>query len=63
MNECTIEEALLAIFRGYGDGAELSEETIEATTYDAGGYLTSDRGLVIRTADGAEFQITIRQTK
>jgi len=33
------------------------------TTYDAGGYLTRDAGLVVQLADGSEFQITIVQSR
>ncbi|GMU83736.1 MAG: hypothetical protein AMXMBFR47_36060 [Planctomycetota bacterium] len=33
------------------------------TTFEAGGYLTRDAGLVVRTADGSEFQITIVQSR
>lgn len=42
-----------------GDGA-LAE--CRVTSYAAGGYLTRDAGLVVRLADGSEFQITIVQT-
>jgi len=35
----------------------------EVCTYADGGYLTYDRGLVFRTADGSEFQLTIKQTR
>ncbi len=43
-----------------GDGA-LAECGV--TSYAAGGYLTRDAGLVLRLADGSEFQITIVQTR
>jgi hypothetical protein len=43
-----------------GDGA-LKECAV--STYAAGGYLTRDAGLVLRTLDGSEFQITIVQTR
>ena len=32
------------------------------TTFEAGGYLTRNAGLVARLPDGSEFQITIVQT-
>jgi len=43
-----------------GDGA-LAECGV--TSYADGGYLTRDAGLVVRLADGSEFQITIVQTR
>lgn len=43
-----------------GDGA-FAECAI--TSYADGGYLTRDAGLVLRLADGSEFQITIVQTR
>ena len=39
---------------------ELAE--CDVTTYEHGGYLTRDAGIVVRNADGSEFQITIVQT-
>ncbi len=33
------------------------------TTFEAGGYLTRDAGLVVRLPDGSEFQITIVQSR
>ena len=32
-------------------------------TFDEAGMLTNDKGLVIRTGDGNEFQITIIQSR
>lgn len=43
-----------------GDGA-LAECGV--TSYADGGYMTRDAGLVLRLADGSEFQITIVQTR
>jgi len=43
-----------------GDGA-LAECAV--TSFADGGYLTRDAGLVVRLADGSEFQITIVQSR
>jgi hypothetical protein len=48
------------------DGIEMPEafECLNrVATYDEVGILTTDKGLVIRTADGSEFQITIVRSK
>ncbi|HEY8740940.1 MAG TPA: hypothetical protein VIN56_10150 [Candidatus Dormibacteraeota bacterium] len=31
-------------------------------TFEEGGLLTRDRGLIIRTADGREYQLTIQDS-
>lgn len=38
-------------------------EGCECRTYKEAGMLTSDKGLVIRTADGQEFVITIQKRR
>lgn len=43
-----------------GDGA-LAECGV--TSFEAGGYMTRDAGLVVRLPDGSEFQITIVQSR
>ena len=65
MNDYTIESILRDLLTGCPiEDTELGEDGInDITTYEDGGYLTYDRGLVITTADGSEFQITIRQTR
>ena len=64
MNEYTLESALRDLLLGeeIGDTA-LGEPAVDVCTYEEGGYLTYDRGLVFRTADGSEFQLTIKQTR
>jgi hypothetical protein len=42
-------------------GGALAECAV--TSYADGGYLTHDAGLVLRLADGSEFQITIVQSR
>lgn len=66
MTEFEIETALKELLMGTpiedtclcDEGAEICK----VRTFEEGGYMTSDRGLVFRTADGAEFQLTIVQT-
>lgn len=41
----------------------LEEEGIEVRTYEEEGILTRDEGLVIRTEDGSEYQVTIVRSK
>jgi hypothetical protein len=46
--------------------AELAEHVAgirRIATYDDVGMLTRDKGLVIETADGAEFQVTIVESR
>lgn len=43
-----------------GDGALAN---CRVTSFEAGGYLTRDAGVVVRMADGSEFQITIVQSR
>ena len=38
-------------------------EVRSVMTYDEAGMLTRNNGLVVRTSDGSEFQITIVQSK
>ena len=65
MNDYTIENILRELLTGCPiEDTDLGEEGVsKICTYEEGGYLTYDRGLVLRTADGSEFQITIIQTR
>ena len=64
MNEYTLESALRDLLCGEAlEDTALGEPCPEVCTYEEGGYLTYDRGLVFRTADGSEFQLTIKQTR
>lgn len=40
-----------------------SEPNIDALSYEEAGILTRDEGLVLRTPDGDEFQITIVRSR
>ena len=65
MDDYTIEYILRDLLNGSPiEDTDLGDEGVsEIRTYEEGGYLTCDRGLVLRTADGSEFQITIHQTR
>ena len=65
MTDHTIETILRDLLTGCPiEDTDLGEDGVsEIRTYEEGGYLTCDRGLVLTTADGSEFQITIRQTR
>lgn len=62
MDEFSIQEAIRALLLG----EQIEDTDLEVTSvcsYREGGYLTNDAGLVFRTADGSEFQLTIIQTR
>lgn len=54
------ESALADIAR---DIAENLDGITKVTSFDDAALLTSNEGLIVRTADGAEFQITIVQSR
>ena len=62
MTELEIRDALLALIHHKEniDNTDLAE----ARAYDLqeAGFMTRDTGVAIRTADGAEFVLTIQQT-
>ena len=64
MDDYTIQETICVLLEGAPiDETDLADSVREVISYDEGGYLTYDKGLVLTTADGSEFQITIRQTR
>ena len=42
---------------------ELNDEIVEILSFEDAGVMTMNKGLVVRTADGAEFQVTIVQSR
>ncbi|MDI6706147.1 MAG: hypothetical protein QME73_07815 [Bacillota bacterium] len=63
MTETEVKEALQAII-GYGEPIENTNlDGASARSYEDSGIMTCNEGLVIRTADGSEFQITIVQSR
>lgn len=56
--EDEMQEALLELFEQVDQEGE-----IEVVTFADAGVLTQNRGLVVRTREGAEFQLTIVQSR
>lgn len=64
MNEKTIIEALdLILVERYEVSDTALDEIERCQSFSAAGLMTNDDGLVIRMADGSEFQITVRQSR
>ena len=59
MNEIELETMLYELLQ---DG-EASPEIGRVQTFEEAGLLTNNRGLVVRTEDGQEFQITIVESR
>ena len=59
--EVEIEEHLAELLLG-GD-SDLPEVVADVVTFRDAGVLTNERGLVLKLADGSEFQVTIVQSK
>ncbi len=58
-----IQDALLEMWYGDPDEIHNTLDGTEASAYEEAGILTSDKGIVIQTQTGEEFQITIIQSK
>ncbi len=56
MNEMMMEQII-------ADALIEQDEIISTQTFEAACVLTRNNGLVVRTEDGSEFQITIVQSK
>jgi hypothetical protein len=56
MNEMTMEQII-------ADALIEQDEIISTRTFESAGVLTTNNGLVVRTEDGSEFQITIIQSR
>ena len=64
MNEQVIMEALqLLLVERYEVSDTALDEVERCSSFSEAGLLTNDEGLVLRMADGSEFQITIRQSR
>ena len=61
--EEAIQEALLERDENHSDLHGEEPVFARIVTYADAGVLTRDAGLVIRAADGSEFQVTIVQTR
>ncbi len=54
-----LEDVLCRVFTGEEDADALLDEVREVRTFADSGLLTRDRGIVLRLAQGQEFQVTI----
>lgn len=64
MNLQDLENLLASTLDSDSDAAEqLAERIAHVQTFVEAGVLTSDKGLVITTRDGQQFQITLVQSR
>ena len=59
MNEIELETMLYELLQDRDEAPEIAQ----AETFEEAGLLTDNRGLVVRTTDGSEFEITIVQRR
>ena len=59
MNEIDIETMLYEMLQDQ----EMAPEVKRVRTFEEDGVLTGNRGVVVRTADGSEFQVTIVESR
>jgi len=73
MNATELQDALKTLLEelSYMDADDFDQfdvprelaEIERISTFDEAGVLTRDRGVVVQTSDGAEFQVTIVQSR
>ena len=64
VNEKVIEEALQLVLSGELEAEDTAlAEVSSVRSYEDAGLLTRDNGIVLRMADGSEFQIRIIQSR
>jgi len=59
MNEIELETMLYELLQDRDEAPEIAR----AESFEEAGLLTDNRGLVVRTTDGSEFEITIVQRR
>lgn len=62
MDEYEVQDSLMALLWGESLDSTMLEG-VKARTFENDGVMTHDIGLVLHTADGSEFQITIVQSR
>ena len=62
LTEAEVAESITALLFGESLGNTMLDHTSVRSFRDAG-LMTSDEGLVLYTADGSEFQLTIKQRR
>lgn len=64
MNDKVIQDALEMILTGDYDLSDTAfEELVGVSTFEDAGVMTQNSGLVLRMADGSEFQLTIVKSR
>lgn len=74
MNDTELQDALKTLLEEVGQCMDADDrdamgvpdelgQVDDVSTFNDAGVLTSDRGLVVTTADGCEFQLTIVQSR
>lgn len=58
-----IEQYLRDLIEAEESDERIADQIHSATSYEDAGILTTDRGIVLRMADGSEYQITIVQRR
>ena len=62
-DETTLQDGLMELMSYGYDSSEICWENLRVRTYREAGVLTYDKGLVITTPDGSEFQLTIIRSR
>ena len=62
-NEDTMQDALRELITEGYDSYEICWENMRVRTFAEAGLMTYNKGLVITTPDGSEFQLTIVQSR
>ena len=62
-DETTLQDGLMELMSYGYDSSEICWENLRVRTYREAGVMTYDKGLVITTPDGQEFQLTIIRSR
>ena len=62
-DETTLQDGLMELISYGYDSSEICWENLRVRTYAEAGVMTYDKGLVITTPDGQEFQLTIIRSR
>ena len=59
----SLMEAIIDTLVSNPDSSEIDWDKVWINTFDEAGVLSYDTGFCIRTPDGSEFQVTIKQSR
>ena len=62
-DETTLQDGLMGLMSYGYDSSEICWENLRVRTYAEAGVMTYDKGLVITTPDGSEFQLTLIRSR